>query len=163
MFVGVAQMRVLSSKTTVAMLLGLITPFLIIAGFGGFNHLTVQLPVIKSIFSTFSSQEIVPFAVASSCAFFFGIILLMLNFLKLVGYNARIRSAYGLMTVTLLATLAFAVIDYNYLPVYMPLMIWGIAFQASHLIMSKNGQRTYIAVFSIILYCLYMFIWNIIV
>lgn len=158
---GTAQMRIFSGRTIVAILLGLITPFWILGGFGVLNDITLRLPQMESIFKSFSSQEVVPFIVAGVIIFFFSVLLLMANFIKLVGYNARIRSANGLMTVTLFATLVYTVIDYSNLPTYLPLMMWGAAFQAGHLIMSRNGQRTYLAVAGIVLLFLYLFIWNI--
>lgn len=163
MMIGTMQMRVFSAKTFVAMLLGLITPFWILCGFGILDPTSIEMPTMKNVFSVFDKEELLPFAIAAGSIFFFGVLLLMLNFLKLVGYNARIRSAYGVMTVTLFATLLYSVIDYYNLPVYLPLMAWGTAFQVSHILMSRNGQRTYIAVILAAIYCIYLFVWNIIV
>lgn len=159
--IGTAQMRIFSGKTFIAMLLGIITPFWILAGFGFLSFADFRLPAFESVFNSFSRQEIIPFVVSGIITFFFSVLLLMMNFLKMVGYNARIRSANGLMTATLLATLVYMVLDYRNFPAYIPLMMWGAAFQGGHLLMSKNGQRTYIAVIGIVILYLYLFIWSI--
>lgn len=160
MLAGTLQMKVFSAKTVVAALLGLITPFWLIGALLFHYHFSLDIPALNPAEATFATHEFLPVAVAFTSIFFISLILLMLNFLKMVSYNARIRSANGLMTVTLIATMIFIVIDYNNMPVYLPLLAWGAAFQGSHFIMSRNGQRTYVAVAAIILLCLYLFVWT---
>lgn len=147
--IGCMQMRIFNWRTLLAALFGIITPWWLAFGTGLVPVTRAHVPDIAGMFGSFNLEQNVPMIVAM---FFTAVLLVgswMLNFPKMIAYNAHMRAYNGMLSVLSLATLLLCVIDFVNIVVYAPLLGMCTAFQTGRLFVGRAGQ-SYIAILSII-------------
>lgn len=157
---GIAQMRIFNVRSVGAVILGIITPLWILIGAGIITLSDFVLPEIESVFRIDTTPNLMIIVVTASGTILLGLAFIMMNAIKMLTYNARIRSANGFLTVLLVTSMIFAIADFNDIAIYLPTINWLTAYQAGHFFTTSNGRHNYIgALFIIILYA-GLFIWN---
>lgn len=159
--VGCAQMRIFNARTLCAAVLGTITPVWILAGFGVIDLTAIKLPNFVSIFSTIETDEMFHLVVSIAMTAFLAVACWTLNFMKMISYNAQTRSYNGFMSVLTFGTMFFMIIDFTNIVSYVPLLNYCAAVQVTHLITAKQYERSYLAIFGVIVLYIGLFIWRV--
>lgn len=157
---GIAQMRIFNVRSIGAAILGLITPLWILAGFGTITISDFILPEIESVFKIHNTPTLLIIVVTALGTIMLGIAFIMMNFIKMLTYNARIRAANGFLTVMLVASMIFTIADFNDMAIYLPTINWLTAYQAGHYFTASNGRHNYIGALLIIILYAGLYIWN---
>jgi hypothetical protein len=159
---GCLQMRVLTGRTIVAGLLGLITPWWIALGSGIVHPSQIHLPEFESIFGDFAFNSQLPlFASAGVTALLF-IVGWVLNFPQMIAYNARLRAINGTMSILSVVTLIALCADFTNVSAYVPTLCLLSSFQLGKLFTWRNKAKSYIAIAIIFLVYLMLYVWSVI-
>ncbi|MCC8037551.1 MAG: hypothetical protein LIP02_05380 [Bacteroidales bacterium] len=158
--IGCAQMRVLSWRTFVAALLGMITPAWILVGFGLINYQNFTLPTFTNFFSQLNMGEIVPLVATIGVTILLGITCLMGNFIRFLSYNSRTRACNGFMTVLMIGAALLAIFDFYQAYVYVPLLNCAVAYQVGHLFATHRTRASAIPILTIIIVYSALYLWN---
>ncbi|MDE6316989.1 MAG: hypothetical protein K2L73_01150 [Muribaculaceae bacterium] len=137
---GLAQMRVLNLRSLVAMLLGGLSPFWILYGFGLIDFEDIHWPHFESTLSQLSVLDMVTAFSAVGVTVIVGFAAMCVNLIKILSYNAKFRAYNGFLTLLFIATVLFSIVDYVNLSVYYPLLCLTSAYQVAHYF-SAHKQR----------------------
>lgn len=159
--IGCAQMRILSGRTIVAGLLGMITPWWIALGSGLVQPSQIHIPEFESIFGDFDFSEQLPMFVSAGVTAVLLILGWVLNFPQMIAYNARMRAINGAMSVLSLVTLIAVCADFTNISAYVPTLCLCSAFQFGKLFTWKKYDRSYIFIATIFLIYLSIYIWSV--
>lgn len=149
-FLGLAQMRIFNGRSIVAALLGLITPWWIMLGFGIIDPWQIRLPHVSSIFAVIDQEDTYLLLVTTGVTTFAMLVCYVLNLLKTIAYNARARAVNGAFTVMALATVAAMCIDYRNIVAYVPLLNFSAAMEITHYFATHRAEKSFIAIFILI-------------
>ena len=145
-FMGCAQMQIFNGRTITAALLGIISPWWILLGFGLISPADIHLPSFTSIFSAIGSGSTLLLLIAVGISAFIMVLALILNVFRTIAYNARARAVNGVFTVLSLVTLVACAADYRTLISYIPLLNFCAALQAAHYFATHRAEKSCIAI-----------------
>lgn len=131
-FMGIGQMRVLNMRTSLAALLGTVTPLWLWWAFWPGEFPLLHAPQLDNPFATLSLNERLHFFAAVAVTLFTGLIMGSFNLVRIFSYNAKARALNGLLTVTGVITGLAALVDWSNMTFYIPLLNVCVAFQAGH-------------------------------
>lgn len=155
------QMRVFNARCLVAALLGVITPWWLLLGFGVIAPSDLHLPELKAVFSDISLQESLQLGAAALLAATLFVVCMALNFFRTIAYNARSRAYNGAVLLTGFVTIAAMLFDYGNITAYMPLLNVCAALLCAQFFVLHRTPRSWIGIVCILLVCLTLYIWNI--
>lgn len=136
---GMWQMRVMTPRGIIAMILGLITPFWIVWGFE-------LAPPFELHFDIGSDWNVG--VIADNLPFFITLALLCLQCLiflvgvamRAINYNAARRACNGFMMLATLMTLILLYVDFSNITLYITTFNMLVAFQTSHYLFSRGNE-----------------------
>lgn len=162
MWVIVAQMRVFSLRAVLASVFGLVTPWVIMLGFGLVAPADIHMPHVTGIFTAFAEDSAYYFLAITAFSAFLLVVAMMLNLSRTIAYNARARAFNGALTIMALVTICAIAVNYNNLLAYLPLLNACAAYQITHWFVNHRFERQWIAVTAI--WCCYIlfYIWRIV-
>lgn len=163
MWLMLAQMRIFTLRAFLASAMGLLTPWILLFGFGAVTPHTLFLPHIRSIFSVSQWLErpmLITAAVGFTALLLIGSV--MLNVLKTIAYNARARAFNGALNLVSAFTILAMIVDFGNLGAYIPLLNVCAAYQLTHYFVNYRYERQYIAVLTIAAIYIFSFLWQII-
>lgn len=161
--IGMLQMRVLKWRPLIACALGIITPWWILIGLGIIDPLQLSWPEFTGIFAGFDSGEAIHGVVIAAVTGFLAIAAWVLNFTKLITYNAKTRAMNGFIALAALASMLMMALDYSNFPAYMPLLNCFTAYQLSHYIAIRQPDNGYIFSLTIMVLYITFYIWRVII
>lgn len=144
--VGCIQMRIFSLRTFLAAGLGVITPPWLLLGLGLVKVDTLHWPVLVTIWDMFQTPDVFRAMIVSCFTLFCGIGFLGANLLKLLSYNSRTRAFNGFLTLLMIATGLFAILNFNNFAFYIPLLNCLTAYQIAHFFTYRRTRRSYIPI-----------------
>lgn len=147
---GCLQMRVMSPRTFLAALLGLVTPAWILFGFGLVDPHSLSWPEMVVAWSLFDTREMVQALVTTGFTIVLGIVFTVANLLKILSYNSRVRAFNGFLTMLFGFTAFFTLVNFNNFTFYIPLLNVLAAYQVGHFFTYRRHRRSYIAVLLLI-------------
>lgn len=158
-----AQMRIFTVRAVLASLMGIVTPWILLFGFGLISLDDMALPHIRSIFSVSQWLER-PVLITAAAGFTASLLIgsVMLNVLKTIAYNARARAFNGALNLISAFTILAMVIDFGNLGAYLPLLNVCAAYQLTHYLVNYRYERQYLAVLAIAAVYILSFLWQII-
>jgi hypothetical protein len=159
--IGCAQMRILSGRTIVACLLGLITPWWIALGSGLVEPSQIHMPEFESIFGDFDFSEQLPMFASAGFTALLLILGWVLNFPQMIAYNARMRAINGVMSILSLMTLFAVCADFTNVSAYVPTLCLCSAFQLGRFFTWKNYDRSFIFIGAVFIIYLAIFVWSV--
>lgn len=159
--IGCVQMRIFSFKTLVAILCGVISPWLVVLGCGIVPIDGVHAPDIATVFGVFNIAENADIVIAAAVTTVVLVAGWVLNFPRMIAYNAHIRAYNGTMSVLALVTVLVVCIDFTNLLAYVPTLCMCSAFFIGRMFAANAAVRSYIAILSIIVVYLLLLIWKI--
>ncbi|MDE6277175.1 MAG: hypothetical protein K2M06_03615 [Muribaculaceae bacterium] len=142
---GCGQMRIFNSRTIVAALLGLITPWWIMGACGLLRPDTIHMPELVNIFSQIPSASAISLLTAVGLTALLLVGSFTMNVMKTIAYNARARAYSGAFATLSLATLIGMAIDYQNLISYVPLLNYCASFETAGYFSTHRGERTGLA------------------
>ncbi len=158
--IGMAQMKIFNVRNVMAAVLGLVTPLWILMGFGIITPDDFYLPDISLAWKHYADPAVLTVFVTAVLTAFVGIMFFMMNMIKILSYNSRIRAVNGFMAIAMIATVIFTLFDFNNIATYMPLLSWLAAYQAGHFFATNTNARSYIGVFVLLAVYLGIYGWN---
>ncbi len=129
LIIGCAQMRVMSFRTIIAILLGLITPVWIVLG-AGLLPGGLQLPQFTLNFDIFESENLTEL-ITVGFTMLAGIVTGLVNLVSVFARNARTRAFHGLLLVAGIMAGLGCVVDFSNMLFYIPLLNMTTAYQVS--------------------------------
>jgi hypothetical protein len=160
--IGCAQMRILSGRTIVAGLLGLITPWWIALGSGLVHPSQIHMPEFESIFGEFTFNEQLPLFASAGITALLLIISWVSNFPQMIAYNARLRAINGTMSILSLVTLIAVCADFTNISAYVPTLFFCTAFQLGKFFTWRKNAQSYIAIALVFVTYLTTYVWSVI-
>lgn len=160
---GLPQMRCLSLRGVLAMLLGVITPIWICAGFGIIDLTNLEIPQFVSIFKALDTHELLQLLVYTGYTLFLCILFGVFNMLHIYGYNARSRAYNGFWILLSLATVVLMVLDYYHLMIYLPMLNCCTSIQTGHFFVINNQRRSYFVILCLMLGYGAIYTWNMLI
>ncbi len=155
--IGCAQMRILNARTLVAALLGCITPWWILFGFGVIGLQDIHLPSPGSLTARIDAGDIVSL-VSVGLTVLLVILSYVLNVLKAIAYNAQSRAINGSFATLTLFTILAIFLDFNNIASYIPLLNFCAAIQLAHFFSVHRAEKSWIAIASIMAVYIVLFI-----
>lgn len=144
--IGLVQMQVFNGRSVVAALLGLITPWWILFGFGIVNPADIKPPQMTSIFTQIDLDDTALLLITAGITFAAMLTCYILNFLRTIAYNARSRAINGAFTVTALVTAAAMCIDYRNFISYVPMLNFSAAMEITHFFSTHRAEKSFIGI-----------------
>ena len=144
--IACAQMRIFNGRTFVAAMLGIITPWWIMLGFGIITLSDIHLPQLISVFAGIGPEDTVLLLITVGLTALLFLTALVLNLMKAIAYNARSRAVNGVISITALATIVAMGADYRNLIAYVPLLDFFAALQAAHYLSTHRVDKSYIII-----------------
>lgn len=160
---GCAQMRCFNFRSFLAALIGVITPWWILWGFGLIDASSVSLPTYTSIFKQLDVSGLAQLAVVIAVTVIAGFTFTLINVVKIYSYNARSRSFTGLLVTVTIATLLIAMVDFANITAYLMTLNCCVAFQIALWFRINAENRGYIAVVSTIAVYFILYIWSLVI
>ncbi len=161
-FVACAQMRIMNLRTVLAAILGIITPWWLLLGFGIIGPEDFRMPSICHV-DFFRGGEAAISLLCVATTAIFAIAAYGLSLLKLMSYNARTRACNGMLTLITLMTIIAMVVDFSNYLTYLPLLNFCTAFFLSHFFVIRNPVRSWIIIITIVTIYYTFYIWRIVV
>lgn len=161
---GVAQMRIFHLRTVIAMVMGIITPWIIVLGLGLVTIDGLQVPQVLAYAPPFSGVRFSLMLGVGVFTAFCGVSAWLQGLLKMLSYNAKSRAKLSLIFVTMLVTIIAGAFDYDHLPAYLPLLNCCAALELGHMfgVVYRHG-KAYIAALAIMGVYLLIYLWRIII
>lgn len=158
---GCAQMRILDMRTFMAALFGVITPPWILFGLGIVNTATLHLPHLTMVWNDPPDASTIKMMAILLITITLGVFFTIANLMKILSYNSRVRAFNGFLTMLLIFTALFTVINFNDFTLYVPLLNCLVAYQIGHFFTYRRSKRSYIPVLLIMLLYLALYIWEV--
>lgn len=161
MFLACIQLRLFSMRTLLAILTGVITPWVIFIGFGIVSVYDLQLPEWTFMLPDMHEVRNRILLLTVSLTLFLGICALLQNIYKIISYNAQSRALLSVITVNTLATILATVVDFDDVYPFLTLLNVMVAYQIAHMFVAiLNFNKSYIAILSIIAIYLGIMMWR---
>lgn len=161
--IACAQMRILTLRTILAALLGIITPWWILFGAGVISPYDVHIPHSINFIDASITLDTVIIVVTISLTVLLALTAYLLSLLKLMTYNARRRACNGLLLLTTVATVFAMAVDFTNFITYLTLLNCCTAFFLGHLFVIRNSPRAWIVISAITVIYYAIYIWRIFV
>lgn len=156
-----AQMRILNTRTLLASIFGLLTPWILMFGSGLRSLTDLHLPSIESVFAIYSTPEIVYLLIVSGLTAAIAISSTALNVWKTIAYNARARGYNGALTLIVVITIVAMAIDCRNLTAYVTLLDMCAAYQLTHYFVNHRFERQYAAILAVCGLYVLLYLWRI--
>lgn len=159
---GCLQVRILSLRTVIAAVLGMITPPWILMGFGLVNASDIALPDITTVFAaTPVASEYIRLLCTAGFTALICLICGIGCIMRTYRYNSQARSYNGFIYLLTLCTIVMSCLDISSAYTYLPLLNCCAAYQFVHSFITNSSRHSFIYVTSIVAAYLALYIWNI--
>lgn len=160
---GCIQMRIFTLRTVLAALLGVVTPWIMMIGSGLVQPSQLHWPTFVSIFADNNITDTMALLLTALLTVLLLFTGMTLTFFKVLTYNARRRSFNGMITVLSVFTVLAMMVDYTNLVTYIPTLNVCAAFSVSHFFAIHETEKSYIAIVSLYVIYIALFVWKIVV
>lgn len=154
------QMRIMSPRCISASVLGILTPWVIMLGFGITGLADIHMPRPGNIFDAENLRATVYLLAVGGVTAFLMVAFTTANIMKTLAYNARSRAFNGAMLVVAAATLLAAVCDSDNLHAYLPLLNLSASMQITHYFINHPFERQYIGVLAVAATYIVLYLWR---
>lgn len=156
---ALGQMKIFKFKKLLAALMGLIAPAWIVWGLGiapvpKFPHLFFTSPELLSALPGGPAM-----IAAASFTLIVGLVLGLLNLIKIIGFNAQARAFNGFLATLSISTGLFAIVNFTNIGFYLILLNACVAFQVGHFFRFTVMKRGYIVMLILMAAYFSIYIW----
>ncbi len=156
-----AQMRIFNLRTFLASVLGLLTVWIILLGFGFVGLADIHAPDITSVFEALNLRSALYLLLVAGFTTFLLLTSTVLNVMKTIAYNAQARAYNGALTLVAFITIAAMAFNYNNLLAYLPLLNMCASYQITHYFVNHRYERQYAAVLGVCGAYVLLYLWRI--
>ncbi len=143
--IGFMQMRAMSTRGWLALILGIITPFWIAIGLGFVNPCAATPPQIEAIWDYLQNWQVQLVIGSTVIVALVAIVLMVFDMFTILNYRLQIRLYNSFLLVLTIASIAMMCVDYRNLLIYVPLLNWCLAIWIAHAFTIHNEHtRRYI-------------------
>ncbi len=160
MLLVAAQMRCLTTRSLLAALIGVITPFWILLGFGCISLGDFLAPDILWISPESWAIISAPQLAAMGILVIVSMISMIFNVIRVYRFNARARAFNGVLATLTLWTIIFLLFDFGNAIDYLPLLAALGALQVALYFELDRGRRAYILTLLLMASLISVFAWN---
>lgn len=147
---GLLQMRVLSLRSAIAAMLGVVTPLWILLGSGLVTIDDLHWPGFATPLSHIERTDVMLLVLSVGYVGLTGVGFLIGNAFKMLSYNAKNRAYNGFLALSLVAVIMLCAIDYANMTGYVTLLAVTASYQVAHYFTLRRSTRSYIPVMLII-------------
>lgn len=156
-----AQMRIFNTRTVLASVFGILTPWIIMLG-GGLRSLDdFEIPSIESVFSVLGTPDIIYLLIVCGLSATIAIVSTAMNVWKTIAYNAKARAYNGALTMLAVVTIVAMIIDFRNMTAYVPLLDMCAAYQLTHYFVNHRFERQYAAILAVCGLYVLLYLWRI--
>ncbi|MDE6345729.1 MAG: hypothetical protein K2L55_03565 [Muribaculaceae bacterium] len=130
--IGLAQMRIFNLRSIIAVFTGIVCPVWILYGFGVMDFSDIRWPQFTSTLARLSLPGMITVFTAVGLTMILGFTAMCANLMKILSYNAKFRAYNGFLTLLLIFTILFIIVDYTNLSAYFPILCLTSAYQIAH-------------------------------
>lgn len=162
LLMGCVQMRVFNGRTLIAAALGIITPAWLLIGFGVVKVENLVIPHWLMAWAHWGDSQMLRALIVTAFTLFTAVMFVVINLLKILSYNSRVRAFNGFLTMTLIFTAIYTIFDFGSFRFYLPLLNCLTAYQAAHFFTYRRSRRGYIPILILVLIYCGFFSWSLI-
>ena len=157
---GCVQMRMLSGHALVAILLGCVTAPWILFGFGIVDPAAIEWPEFDGALSLSGDSATLRMTVAVGVTALVCTVFGMACMLRTYSYNSRGRSFNGFIYILSASSVLLCCADFTNITGYVPLLNCCAAYQCAHFFVINRRDRSYIAILSVVLCYVALYVWT---
>lgn len=157
--IGCLQMRILTARACVAMVLGVITPWWLTFGLGAATPSGVHLPQITTIFGVIDFTDMVQLTAVTAFTVLLTVVALVGTFFRVLAYNAHSRANNGLLSVVTVVTMLAICVDYTNFISYLPVLNVCAALILARFMSIHSSEKSYITVGAIMAAYTAFYVW----
>lgn len=158
------QLKLFSLRALSAILMGIVSPWIIMMGLGIVHPDDLQMPVFLQEMPQWAHPRTMLFLATVALTIVLAILAWLQNLIKIISYNAQSRAMQNVMTTITIATVAAIVIDFRNIYAYLTLLNCVAAFQLTHMFVAiHNFSKSYMAITILMLAYIAMFVMKMIV
>ena len=150
MLIGIAQMGIFNRRTLAAAFMGLLTPWIILLGFGIVSPGELHFPEFVSVFSAIDFEDTLLLIFAIGFTAILTLVCYIFMLMRTIAYNARARAFNGAFLVVTLITMLAMCIDYYNITSYIPMLNFCAAMEVTHFFSVHRAEKSFIAIFSLL-------------
>ncbi len=146
---GCVQMKIMSLRTIIACLLGIITPWWIALGVGLIDPQAIRLPDFSRLFSVFDFEGTLNLILVSVTTVVLLVVSWCANFMKVLTLNANLRAFNGSISLIALFTLLAMVADFANAVAYLPTLMLVTSYELSYMFGTNPHDRRYVGILAL--------------
>lgn len=154
------QMRVLTPRVFTGSVLGILTVWINLPGFGIIDIGDIRFPAISNIFSSLDMRTALYLVTLTGITVLMLTTSILANVMKTIAYNARARAYNGALLIISLTAIAAIMFDYDNCLAYVPLLNFSAAYQITHYFVNHRYERQYIAVLAVTGVYIALYFWR---
>lgn len=157
-----AQMKIMNLRTFLASILGIITVWVNLLGFGVVSFNDFHMPYPTSIFAEMDLTPVLYLLIAVSFTVLILVSSTVLNLYKTIAYNARARAYNGALTLVALTVIVAMALNFNNMLAYLPLLNLCAAYQLTHYLVNHRFDKQYVVVLSVCAVYVLLYLWRLV-
>lgn len=144
-FLWALFMKVLRVKETLALIFGILCPYWIALGTGWLHFSNLHFPSLTPLFSVARDHSDFLFLlIGIFIAALIGIIVAMVNFIKLYAGNSKVNAMNQCVTILGAAAIIFILVDFDNMPAYVTTLYMGCAVQLANICALWNPGKPWV-------------------
>lgn len=153
------QLKLFSVRALSAILLGIISPWIIFMGFGIVRPDDLQMPMFALEMPQWAHPRTMLFLATVGLTVVLAVLALLQNLIKIISYNAQSRAMQSVITTITVVTIAAVVVDFRNIFAYLTMLNCIASFQLTHMFVAiHNFSRSYLAVLTLVFVYLSLFV-----
>ena len=139
--IGCVQMKIMTPRTIIACVLGIVTPWWIVLGMGlaGFDQM--HLPNMTGVLNALDTDGVVNLLMVCIITAILTLVVWFANVMKVISLNVSRRAYNGSIAMVGLFTIIALCADYTNTTAYVPTLMLVASYQLSVLLGSSNDNR----------------------
>lgn len=158
------QLKLFSLRALSAIFLGIISPWIILMGFGIVTPDDLQMPAFALEMPQWAHPRTMLFLITVALTVVLSILALLQNLIKIISYNAQSRGMQNVITTITVVTALAIVADFRNIYAYLTILNCITAFQLTHMFVAiHNFAKSHIAILILELAFIALFVMKLIV
>lgn len=158
------QLKLFSLRALSAIILGVISPWIILIGLGIVSPDDLQMPVFEPEMPQWAHPRTMLFLATVAVTVVLSVLALLQNLIKIISYNAQSRAMQSVLTTITVVTIAAVVVDFRNIYAYLTLLNCIASFQLTHMFVAiHNFSRSYLAVLVLVILYISLFVMKMMV
>ena len=158
--IGLGQMRIMSFKSLLAALLGIVSPWWVMLGCGIVSVDDIRFPELESLFASVGLNDTLHVFAAMAVTIVITVVSWGANFMRMLSYNAHKRAYAGSITLVTLFTIIITLADYPNVCAYPPILCMCAAYHFTNYIARQQRQVQIPTVATVVVLYIAIYLWR---